>query len=180
MVLGLDMGFCLGNSRKIVFGVAEEAKARAKWCSGRFAPLGNAGVLRCAQNDERETTSNSNRQRQQQRQRQKQILRLRRRMTTKKQEPRQDRGQSKGNSKDRWIWAAYIPTHDDETVMDGAPDPLGRVEENRQRRRRWFYVMSYVVPHPAQEAARGWGTRLLWVEQATATADFYASLRNDK
>ena len=27
----------------------------ANWCSGRFAPLENAGVLRCAQNDERET-----------------------------------------------------------------------------------------------------------------------------
>jgi hypothetical protein len=28
---------------------------------------------------------------------------------------------------------AYIPTHDDEAVMDGAPDRFGLEKENRQR-----------------------------------------------
>ena len=55
--------------------------------SGRFAPLGNAGVLRCAQNDK-----------QQQKQRRK----------------------TKATPKAGWE-EDYIPTHRDETAMDGAP-----------------------------------------------------------
>ncbi len=51
-----------------------------------------------------------------------------------------DWGEGKSNDKGKgggfgWL-TAYIPTHDDETVMDGAPDRFGVVEENRQRQKQ--------------------------------------------
>jgi hypothetical protein len=36
---------------------------------------------------------------------------------------------SKSNDKDSLILAAYIPTRDDKTVTDGAPDRFGSGEE---------------------------------------------------
>ena len=81
MVLGLDMLFCLGILLKIVL---EEVRVKAKWCSGRFAPLGNAGVLRFAQNDERRGVAElQTKEQAQQEQRQQQIPSLRYGMTKK-------------------------------------------------------------------------------------------------
>ena len=42
-----------------------------------------------------------------------------------------------------WL-TVYIPTNDDEAVMDGAPARFGRVEENRQRQKqmRGFFAQN--------------------------------------
>jgi hypothetical protein len=56
-------------------------------------------------------------------------------MSGLKSRPISEAHQSKNRQRQkRGFWSAdgYIPTHDDETIMDGAPDRFGLVEENRQ------------------------------------------------
>jgi hypothetical protein len=77
--------------------------------SGRFAPLGNAGILRFAQNDNNSDCNDKSRSPSG--------------MTSKKCNRN---GQS-------WRGRCYIPTHRYGAAMDGAPDLWWVVEENKER-----------------------------------------------